>query len=481
MSKTVTQTLLSKYYDSTRDFLFQEFFDYFVIFLKIILFFCQLCVKMVSIEIYFLENDLRGAMPFMEENNKVIEENKKTKSSEKKRSVPKKKNDTEKPELTEAVENEALSLDSLALEPDTVEDSHESAEEIADYASFLASYNALMADRLAMARSKGHGDESASPDNEDSSPEEDGDTVEPPSEILPIEQPIKESDEVEVIVKQDIEFHKEIVSGKGERVNAEDYIVLVPKKDDEPTEELTDNTDETEEPIAEEAELEAEPHSDSYEEYEKEAKISPEELEYDHNQISMMLGDEPKEQKRDPSRYDEKHPRIIDHVFDVIEMLVLTLAAAIVVTSIFFRFSFVDGHSMDRTLNDGDTLIISNLFYTPDYLDIVVIEYEDNLHNVQPLIKRVIGLPGDTIEINRYGDVYRNGVLLDETAYVYNDGCSSHLVEGKWLIGEDEIFVMGDHRDDSKDSRDIGPVKINSIIGHAIFRLFPLKDIGTLK
>ena len=376
----------------------------------------------------------------------------------------------------------------MALEPETIEDSHESAEESADYASFLASYNALMADRLALARAA-----QADAQKEDEST--DGETVAEP-EAEPEEAPTEESaaaestdedtapeevEEVEIIVKQDIEFHKEIVS-KSERVNAEDYIVLVPQKESDSEDDIPEDVEsvyETQEIPAEPAD-EVQAHSESYEEYEKEAQLAPETLEYDPNQISMMLGEESKEQPADPSRYDEKHPRIVDHLFDIVEMLVLTLTAAIVITSIFFRFSFVDGHSMDRTLNDGDTLIISNLFYTPDYGDIVVIEYENNIHEVKPLIKRVIGLPGDVIKINRLGDVYRNGVLLDESEYVYNDGCSGYFIEGEWHVGEDEIFVMGDHRDDSKDSRDIGPVKINTIIGHAVFRLFPLKDIGLI-
>ncbi len=408
-------------------------------------------------------------MPFMEE-NKVIDEN--TNNEQ----------DLQNDVLPVCEQDDALSLDTLALEPETIEDTHESAEESADYASFLASYNALMADRLAMARSVAQESESqveleTSPDEETEKKSATPKSAETPA-VTENSELISESDEVEVIVKQDIEFHKEIVD-KADRVNAEDYIVLAPKKE-EPAEELSAEYGEPETvaPSEEAAEV---THSDSYEEYEEAAQIAPETLEYDPNQISMMLGqgESPKE-RRDPTRYDEGKPRIIDHIFDVVEMLVLTLAAAIVITSIFFRFSFVDGHSMDKTLNDGDTLIISNLFYTPDYGDIVVVEYENNIHEVKPLIKRVIGLPGDVITINSYGDVYRNGELLDESAYIFIDNCTGHLPSGEWHVGEDEIFIMGDHRDNSKDSRDIGPVKISSIIGHAVFRLFPLKDIGTI-
>ena len=411
----------------------------------------------------------------------VIEENKSTTS------IKKKAAESDLTDETAKVEEEQLSLDLLALDSDTIEDTHESAEEIADYASFLASYNALMAERLAKARSASTEETHEEKQPEESKAAEDAPKEEATEEIVEeASEPIDDDhsdeapqdEEVEIIVKEDIEFHKEIVS-KSERGNAEDHIVLVAKheesaQDDEQTESVSEAE------AAETAESEDSEHSFSYEEYEKEAQLAPETLEYDPNQISMVIGEEEKEEPADPSRYDEKHPRIVDHAFDFIEMLVITLMAAIVITSLFFRFSFVDGHSMDRTLNDGDTLIISNLFYTPDYGDIVVIEYENNIHEVKPLIKRVIGLPGDVIKITAEGDVYRNGELLNEEKYVYLDGPLFATLKGEWKVGEGEVFVMGDHRNDSMDSREIGPIKIDKIIGQAVFRLFPLSDFGKI-
>ena len=412
----------------------------------------------------------------------VIEENKSTTTSIKKKAA-----ESDLTDETAKVEEEQLSLDLLALDSDTIENTHESAEEIADYASFLASYNALMAERLAKARSANTEEIHEEKETKESEAEEDApkeEAVEEPVEEA-IEQinddksdEIAKDEEVEIIVKEDIEFHKEIVS-KSERGNAEDHIVLVAKheeavQDDKQTESVSEAE------AAEISESGDTEHSFSYEEYEKEAQLAPETLEYDPNQISMVIGEEEKEEPADPSRYDEKHPRIVDHAFDFIEMLVITLMAAIVITSLFFRFSFVDGHSMDRTLSDGDTLVISNLFYTPDYGDIVVIEYENNIHEVKPLIKRVIGLPGDVIKVTAEGDVYRNGELLNEEKYVYLDGPLFATLKGEWKVGEGEVFVMGDHRNDSMDSREIGPIKIDNIIGQAVFRLFPLSDFGKI-
>lgn len=413
----------------------------------------------------------------------VIEENKSTTTSIKKKAA--------EADLTvetaKVDEDEQSSLDLLAIDSDTIEDTHESAEEIADYASFLASYNALMAERLAKARSA-----STEKTEKEDNPEESETAKDAPKETNAeesVEQDSEpengdtvdetpEDEEVEIIVKEDIEFHKEIVS-KSERGNAEDHIVLVAKHEEsEPADDETESVAEAQ--TNENTESGNTEHSFSYEEYEKEAQLAPETLEYDPNQISMVIGEEQKEEPTDPSRYDEKHPRIVDHAFDFIEMLVITLMAAIVITSLFFRFSFVDGHSMDRTLSDGDTLIISNLFYTPDYGDIVVIEYENNIHEVKPLIKRVIGLPGDVIKVTAEGDVYRNGELLNEEKYVYLDGPLFATLKGEWKVGEGEVFVMGDHRNDSMDSREIGPIKIDKIIGQAVFRLFPLSDFGKI-
>ena len=415
------------------------------------------------------------------EENKVIEENTGTARSVKKKAMPE-VSENKIPVNTENTEdNENSNLDLLALDSDSDEDSHESAEESADYASFLASYNALMAERLAKARAASAESEAeAAPSESEDDQTESDVSVEDADASADTPEDIEEEEEVEIIVKQDIEFHKEIVS-KSERGNAEDHIVLVRREEsaDEEPEELEDEqeADESEE-ITEES---AEAQGFIFEEYENEPKIVAESIDYDPHQISMLIKDESKDEPADPSRYNERKPRIVDYAYDVIEMIVLTLMAAIVITSIFFRFSFVDGHSMDRTLSDGDTLVISNLFYTPDYGDIVVLEYENNIHEVKPLIKRVIGLPGDTIRVTADGDVYRNGELLNEDSYVYLDGPLYSTLKGEWKVKDGEIFVMGDHRNDSMDSREIGPVKIDSIIGRAVFRLFPLKDIGTIK
>ena len=163
----------------------------------------------------------------------------------------------------------------------------------------------------------------------------------------------------------------------------------------------------------------------------------------------------------------------LNSLFDFIELFVLTIVTVFVLTTLCFRHSVVEGGSMDKTLAEGDHLIISSLFYTPDHGDIVVCEdYSTGLKN--PIVKRVIALSGETIKIDINGNVYINGELLEEE-YVHIDGYLPYY-EIEYTVPDGEVFVMGDHRNASTDSRDFGSVKVETILGKAVLRFYPFES-----
>lgn len=157
--------------------------------------------------------------------------------------------------------------------------------------------------------------------------------------------------------------------------------------------------------------------------------------------------------------------KIMTGLLAVLALLCILLGAAIVTfKSTGLRFSTVDGHSMDNTLFDGEQLII-NPSAEPGFGDIIVFDYGGTY-----LIKRVIGLPGDSIAVVK-GTLYVNNIRYDETylspelATAFQD--TSFAVD----VGENEYFVMGDNRDISRDSRSFGCISRDMVTGVAIWRL----------
>lgn len=164
-------------------------------------------------------------------------------------------------------------------------------------------------------------------------------------------------------------------------------------------------------------------------------------------------------------------------LYDWIEAAVLAIACIVLVFTFLVRIVGVDGVSMEDTLQDGDRLLLSSLFYTPERGDIVVI----NRYTAEPLVKRVIAVEGDTIDIDPETLLVSiNGTVIDEP---YLD-CLTPPGEfnGPLTVGEGQVFVMGDNRVNSHDSRssDIGLVRVKDIMGKAVFRIWPLNSIGGL-
>ncbi|HHU84707.1 MAG TPA: signal peptidase I [Clostridiales bacterium] len=156
---------------------------------------------------------------------------------------------------------------------------------------------------------------------------------------------------------------------------------------------------------------------------------------------------------------------------------VSSVAIAFVLFALMLAFLFrpvqVEGHSMNPTLVDGDWLVVSTGFYAPEYEDIVIVSRE--ITDEEPLVKRVIGLPGDVIDIDFVsGVVTRNGEILQED-YIAELTKSQYDVEFPVTVPEYSVFVMGDNRNHSSDSRvgRIGMIEFERILGKAQLRLLP--------
>lgn len=149
---------------------------------------------------------------------------------------------------------------------------------------------------------------------------------------------------------------------------------------------------------------------------------------------------------------------------------VLIIIAVILIRTFIITPVRVDGASMDQTLEDGQILLLYKLSNI-DYGDIVVLDEEKE---GEIIIKRIIGMPGDTVSI-KDNTVYVNDEKIEED-YAYGETSDYEEI----TLGDDEYFILGDNRPISKDSRYFGPVKEDEIIGKVIFRLWPFNKFGTI-
>jgi signal peptidase I len=178
-------------------------------------------------------------------------------------------------------------------------------------------------------------------------------------------------------------------------------------------------------------------------------------------------------------------------LFEIVETLVLTLLIFVVIQNFIAQPYKVQQLSMERTLEPEQYVLVDKLtprFDAYNRGDIVVFdppaEWGDS---GTPFIKRVIGEPGDKVEIRDDGLVYVNDAALDEP-YLYADEpggnpqpTTAPLEESTWTVPPDELFLMGDHRQNSADSRTFGAVPIGRVIGRAWLRYWPIDTFGILQ
>ena len=166
---------------------------------------------------------------------------------------------------------------------------------------------------------------------------------------------------------------------------------------------------------------------------------------------------------------------------------ILYLIVIVVLTFLMIRYvgqrTRVDGSSMENTLTNGDNLIVDKIsyrFHEPERFDIIVFPYQYKEDTY--FIKRIIGMPGETVQITDKGEILINGEELVESygrEVIKDPGLASDPI----TLGEDEYFVMGDNRNYSKDSRfpDVGNIRRADIIGKAWLRIYPFDKIGFIR
>lgn len=177
--------------------------------------------------------------------------------------------------------------------------------------------------------------------------------------------------------------------------------------------------------------------------------------------------------------YNETHP-FLRAVLRILICVLLALLFAVVITKFVAHHTSVEGSSMETTLENGDQLIVENVsyyFHDPERFDVVVFPFNDDVN----YIKRIIGLPGETVQIYD-GMIYINGEYLEEK-YGREDIEDPGLAAEGIQLGPDEYFVLGDNRNASVDSRkpEVGPIKRDNIKGKAWLRFYPMDQISLVE
>lgn len=175
--------------------------------------------------------------------------------------------------------------------------------------------------------------------------------------------------------------------------------------------------------------------------------------------------------------------KVLKEILSTSLYLLMVLCAVYLLIHYVGQRTQVHGSSMEPMLSDGDNLIVDKISYRlhePERFDIIVFpfQYADNTY----YIKRIIGMPGETVQIDAEGNIYIDGEVLEEDygrEVIQNPGRALEEIQ----LAEDEYFVMGDNRNNSTDSRDpsVGEIKREDIIGRAWVRIWPFDKIGVIR
>lgn len=184
---------------------------------------------------------------------------------------------------------------------------------------------------------------------------------------------------------------------------------------------------------------------------------------------------------------------LVQTLFEYVELIVITVSILLFVSLFLFRHTVVDGTSMVPTLQHREHLIITDLFYEPRVNDVIVFESAEQTGLSTPLIKRVIATAGQTVRIDERGVLVDGQLIESDPRYLEkNDELYAQMYivsvmqprvdeDGPYYlyeVGEEEVFVMGDNRFNSMDSRVFGAVSTDCILGRAVLRILPLSAFG---
>jgi signal peptidase I len=182
--------------------------------------------------------------------------------------------------------------------------------------------------------------------------------------------------------------------------------------------------------------------------------------------------------------------RLKDATVEIVTTVGLAIVLYLVITTFLVQTFRVEQHSMQNTLQPGEHLLIDKI--TPRFDDYsrgdIIVFHPQGRTDETPYIKRVIGVGGDEVTIAE-GQVWVNGQAIDETLYTYpapgqNEATFPTPLRGQsqWTVPEDQLFVLGDHRQASTDSRreSVGLVDVDDVVGRAWLRFFPLDTLGLL-
>jgi signal peptidase I len=186
------------------------------------------------------------------------------------------------------------------------------------------------------------------------------------------------------------------------------------------------------------------------------------------------LGDYHSEIITEPDTPQERKPGFLRFILDVLETLVLSVLLFAGINAVSARIR-VDGYSMEPTLHSGEFVIVNKLTYRlgpPQTGDVIVFHFPRDTE--QEYIKRVIGLPGDKVDITE-GKVYINGQPLNEP-YI----AAPPAYEKSWSVPEDNLFVLGDNRNNSSDSHNWGTVPMEYVVGKAVLVYWPPQQWGLI-